>query len=80
MQKVIIEFCYVVNGNEANIHLVPNFPIPDAKQVALLFIKELDQIEMAQLASQEAAPEPIAEEAQEEKVEVLEPEPMSLDG
>lgn len=60
MQKIFIEFQYKVNEKEFRVQCEPNCPIPDAKEVAYLFLKEIGQIEdqqkqqLAESAKQEA--------------------------
>ncbi len=56
MQKIFIEFKFVVNEKEYRISCEPNSPFADCKEAAFLFLKHLGALEDAQRVQSQEAP------------------------
>lgn len=54
MQKIFIEFKYMINEKEYRVLCEPNSPFADCKEAALQFIKEIGVMEDNQKAAIEA--------------------------
>ncbi len=69
MQKILIEFTYVINGKEYCAQCEPNSPLPDVKEFAYMFMKELGQIEDQQnmQVQQSKAAEEASKKEEEQK-------------